>query len=148
MHASSPRLAELEASERAFFASLSDVMVDFQERVFGLTAALRAFLMQSRKEGKRVVGFGAPAKASTLLNMAGVRRGLLAYTVDNNPAKQGRVLPGVHIPILHPNILEQDRPDVVLILPWNLRSEIANQYEMIRGWGGHFAVPVPRLEIF
>jgi hypothetical protein len=149
-HAPAQRLAELESSERAFFAAHSDVdvMADFQARVFDLSGALRDFLLQSRREGRRVVGFGAPAKASTLLNMAGIRRGLLAYTVDNNPAKQGRLLPGVHIPILAPRVLELDRPDVVLILPWNLRDEIATQYDTIRSWGGRFAVPVPRLEIF
>lgn len=147
-HADTPRLAAFEADENAFFASLPVVMDEFQARVFDVCGALRDFLLKCRKDGVRVAGFGAPAKASTLLNMAGIRRGLLPYTVDNNPAKQGHLLPGVHIPILSADVLEKDRPDILLILPWNLRDEIANHYAFIRNWGGRFAVPVPRLEIF
>lgn len=144
----SERLAPLAAQEAALFACLPTVMEEFQTRVYDLCGALYEFLRRCRQDGKRVVGFGAPAKAATLLNAAGIRRGLLAYTVDNNPAKQDHLLPGVHIPIRNPSVLEQDKPDFVLILPWNLRDEVAAHYAGIRSWGGRFAVPVPFLEIF
>jgi SAM-dependent methyltransferase len=105
------------------------------------------FLIALKDAGKRVVGYGAPAKGNTLLNYCGVRRDFLDYTVDLNPHKQGHLLPGSHIPIRPPRALREDRPDVVLILPWNLREEIAEQHSYIREWGGRFAARAPRLEL-
>ena len=109
--------------------------------------ALVAFLDEARANGRRVVGYGAPAKGNTLLNYCGVTREQLAFTVDVSPRKQGRYLPGTRIPILAPEAIFEARPDVVLILPWNLKHEIMAQLAGIRDWGGQFAVPIPRLEV-
>lgn len=142
-----PSLAAALTEEKAFLADLPRAIEAFQDRVFGLCGALREFLLQARREKRLVVGFGAPAKACTLLNAAGIQPGLLPYTVDNNPKKQGQLLPGVHIPIRPASALEQDKPRHVLILAWNLRDEIVERYAAVRSWGGNFVCPIPRLEI-
>jgi SAM-dependent methyltransferase len=109
--------------------------------------ALLRFLIAAREEGKAVVGYGAPAKASTLLNYCGARADLIDYTVDRSPHKQGLYLPGTRIPIHAPERIAETKPDFLLILPWNLRDEIVGQMAHIRQWGGRFVVPVPRVEI-
>lgn len=106
------------------------------------------FLIQARRGGKSVLGYGAPAKASTMLNYCGVGPELLAFTVDRSPHKQGQYLPGVNIPIMAPEELIEARPDYILVLPWNLRDEIEEQLSQARGWGARFVVAIPRLEIF
>jgi SAM-dependent methyltransferase len=105
------------------------------------------FLIQAAREGRRVVGYGAPAKGNTLLNYCGVGTDLLEYTVDRSPHKQGRFLPGTRIPILAPERITADRPDHVLILPWNLREEIMDQLAAVRDWGGSFVVPIPSVSV-
>jgi SAM-dependent methyltransferase len=105
------------------------------------------FLIDLKDEGRRVVGYGAPAKGNTLLNYCGVRRDFLDYTVDLNPHKQGHFLPGSHIPIRAPQAIRNDRPDVVLILPWNLTDEIVEQLSFIGEWGGRFAARTPELAL-
>jgi SAM-dependent methyltransferase len=105
------------------------------------------FLIGLKNKGRRVVGYGAPAKGNTLLNYCGVRRDFLDYTVDLNPHKQGRFLPGSHIPIRSPQAIRDDRPDVVVILPWNLKDEIVEQLGFIGEWGGRFAARTPELEL-
>ena len=100
-----------------------------------------------RREGKRIAGYGAPGKGNTLLNFCGIRTDLLEYTVDRNPYKQGQFLPGTHIPIRHPEVLEQDRPDYILILPWNLKEEIVEQLAYAREWGARFVVPIPQVQV-
>jgi len=119
----------------------------FAENVHGVKRALLRFLLQARDNDKLVVGYGAPAKGNTLLNYCGIRSDLLAYTVDRSPHKQGLYTPGTRIPILSPDAIRADKPDYVLILPWNLREEIMEQMAHIREWGGRFVVPVPRLAI-
>jgi len=109
---------------------------------------LLAFLIAHKRAGRRVVGYGAAAKGNTLLNFAGVRPDLLAFVADASPHKQGRFLPGSRIPVLAPEALREARPDVVLILPWNLREEIVAQLAFVRDWGGRFAVAVPSLQEF
>jgi SAM-dependent methyltransferase len=109
--------------------------------------SLLEFLIAKRREGKRIAGYGAPGKGNTLLNYCGIRTDLLEYTVDRNPYKQGQFLPGTHIPILHPEVLERDRPDYILILPWNLKEEIVAQLSFVREWGARFIVPIPRVEV-
>jgi hypothetical protein len=99
------------------------------------------------RSGQRVAGYGAPGKGNTLLNHCGIRADLLPYTVDRNVYKQGRFLPGIRIPVLKPEQLVQDRPDYVLVLPWNLRREITHQLSYIRNWGGRLVFPIPTLEI-
>ena len=98
--------------------------------------------------GKLVCGYGAPAKGNTLLNFCGARADLIAFTVDRNPYKQNRFLPGTHIPILPPDDIAAKKPDYVLILPWNIKTEICEQMDHIRSWGGKFVVAVPELKLF
>jgi hypothetical protein len=95
-----------------------------------------------------VVAYGAPAKGNTLLNYCGVGTDLIEFTVDRNPHKQGRYLPGTHIPVRDPEAIREARPDLILILPWNLREEISEQLSYVRDWGGRFAVRTPALEVF
>jgi SAM-dependent methyltransferase len=138
---------ELRDEERA--AGLGDLgtYTGFAEQVAEVKRDLLDFLIQARRDGRRVVGYGAPAKGNTLLNYCGVGPELLQYTVDRSPHKQGRFLPGVRIPIHAPEQIAADRPDHVLILPWNIRDEIVEQLAGIRDWGGSFAVPVPRVAV-
>ena len=119
----------------------------FAEAVFGIKRDLLTFLMKARAEGKTVAGYGAPGKGNTLLNHCGVRTDLLAYTVDRSPHKQGWFLPGTHIPIHHPDKIAETKPDYVLVLPWNLRTEITEQLAYIREWGGQLVFPIPTLEV-
>ncbi len=116
---------------------------DFQSRVTRTRLALLRFLIDARAAGKRVWGYGAPAKGNTLLNFCGVRADLIEATVDRSPHKQGRYLPGVRIPVRAPEDLVAARPDFVLILPWNLREEVVGTMSVVRGWGGKFVVPIP-----
>jgi hypothetical protein len=108
---------------------------------------LVAFLIEARRAGKTVVGYGAPGKGNTLLNYCGIRPDLLAYTVDRNPYKHGRFTPGTRIPILPPEQIAADRPDYVLVLPWNLRTELIEQLSYVREWGGRLVFPIPTLEV-
>lgn len=136
------------AREKA--ARLGDVetYAAFGERVVDVKYGLIEFFVKARREGKTVVGYGAPAKGNTLLNYCGIGPEMLPYTVDLSPHKQGRLLPGTRIPVHPPARILETRPDYVLILPWNLRDEIAGQMAAVRGWGGRFVVPLPKLEIF
>ncbi|MEV0135464.1 class I SAM-dependent methyltransferase [Dactylosporangium sp. NPDC050688] len=119
----------------------------FAGEVFTIKRDLLDFLMRARDEGKRVVGYGAPGKGNTLLNHCGIREDLLEYTVDRSPHKQGMFLPGTHIPIHAPERIAADRPDYVLVLPWNLRTEISAQLSYVRDWGGKLVYPIPALDV-
>jgi hypothetical protein len=105
-------------------------------------------LIEAKRAGNTVVGYGAPGKGNTLLNYCGIRSDLLAYTVDRNSYKQGRFLPGTHIPILEPDRLAETKPDFILILPWNLKREISEQLSYTADWGTRFVVAIPQLEVF
>ena len=107
-----------------------------------------SFVQRSKAAGKTLFGLGAPVKGNTLLNYCGIGRDFLEYTCDRNPHKQEHVLPGTHIPIVDPARIEETRPDVVLILPWNLREEVMEQLAHIRDWGGVFAARAPELKLF
>jgi SAM-dependent methyltransferase len=119
----------------------------FEERVKETKRTLLEFLRAARDQGKSVVGYGAPAKGNTLLNYCGVGSDLLNYTVDRAPSKQGQFLPGTHIPIYSPDKIKETRPDYVLILPWNLQTEVMDQMRHIRDWGGRFVVPIPEVRV-
>jgi len=119
----------------------------FGDRVREVKRALLEFLIASKRAGKTIVGYGAPAKGNTLLHYCGIRTDFLDYTVDLSPAKQNRFLPGTRIPIYAPDKIKETKPDYVLILPWNLKAEITSQMKHIREWGGRFVVPIPRLEV-
>jgi hypothetical protein len=142
------RLAALRAEELASGVNRLDSYAAFGERVIETKHRLLEFLIQARRSGARVAGYGAPGKGNTLLNYCGIRTDLLEFTVDRNPYKQGLFLPGTHIPIFHPDQLELARPDYILILPWNLRQEIAAQLAPCRAWGARFVVPIPRVEVW
>lgn len=134
-------LAREEASgvrTAAFYASLAPAA----ERI---KHELLRFLLQAKADGKKVVGYGAAAKGNTLLNYAGVRGDLLAWVADANPHKQGKFLPGSRIPIVEPARIAAEQPDYVLVLPWNLLSEVVEQQAVVKSWGGRFVVAVPEL---
>lgn len=119
----------------------------FQFKANKIKNDLLTFLIEMQRVGKLVVGYGAAAKGNTLLNYAGVRSDLLSYVVDRNPAKQDKFLPGCRIPIVVEDHLKQNKPDYILILPWNLREEVTDQLSYIREWGGQFVTAVPALEV-
>ena len=119
----------------------------FAPAVLKIKSDLLGFLLTAAREGRSVAGYGAPGKGNTLLNHCGIRSDLLSYTVDRCPVKQGKFLPGTHIPIYAPERLAETRPDYVLVLPWNLRQEISSQLGYIRSWGGRLVFPIPELEI-
>ena len=119
----------------------------FAPRVATVTDALRDFLDAERSAGRTVAAYGAAAKGNTLLNATGVGVEDIAFVVDRNPHKQGRYLPGSHLPILAPEEVAHQRPDALLILPWNLRDEITEQMAELRSWGGRFVVPIPHLAV-
>ncbi len=121
---------------------------NFAEKVKDAKCDLLEFFVRARKEGATVVGYGAPAKANTLLNYCGIGRELLPFTVDRSPYKQGTYLPGTHIPVRAPEAIESCEPDYVLILPWNLKEEIMLQMACVRDWGGRFVVGIPSLQVF
>jgi 2-polyprenyl-3-methyl-5-hydroxy-6-metoxy-1,4-benzoquinol methylase len=147
-HPDSSRVADLRSREMgAGFSELSSYLA-FAEEVAKTKRDLLAFLIAAKENGKVIVGYGAPAKGNTLLNYCGIRTDFLEYTVDRSPHKQGRFLPGVHIPVNVPEKIHQTKPDYVLILPWNLKDEIMEQMAFIRGWGGRFVVPLPKVKIY
>lgn len=137
----------LELERKAGLNSLSTYL-SFDVEVQAAKRSLLRFLIEARERGERIVGYGAPAKGNTLLNYCGIRRDLVDYTVDRNPYKQGRYLPGSHIPVFPPEHIGETKPDYVLILPWNIRDEIVSQLSGIRSWGGRFVTPVPRVQVF
>jgi SAM-dependent methyltransferase len=119
----------------------------FQQKINEVKNGLLAFLLKAKSEGKTVAAYGAAAKGNTLMNYAGVRPDVLSFVTDRNPEKQRKYMPGSRIPIVDELFLKQQRPDYVLILPWNLKAEIIKQLEYIREWGGRFAVAVPEMEL-
>ncbi len=141
------RALRLRAREREAGYERLDTYTEYGARVEADKRRILEFLIGLKDAGRRVVGYGAPAKGNTLLNYCGVRRDFLDYTVDLSPHKQGRFLPGSHLPIRPPQAIREDHPDVVVILPWNLREEITRQHHYIREWGGRFAARAPRLEL-
>jgi SAM-dependent methyltransferase len=147
-HDRSPAVDAILAEEIA--AGLDEIAAyrGFAERVIETKCALLRFCIDARRDGASLAGYGAPAKGNTLLNYCGIGPELLPFTVDRSPHKQGMLLPGVHIPIRAPEAIFQERPDYVLILPWNLKYEIVEQMAGIRAWGGRFVVPIPEVQIF
>ncbi len=142
------RLIELRAREiEAGFQQMS-TYANFGEQVKETKRKLLTFLIEARRAGKKVVGYGAPGKGNTLLNYCGIRTDFVDFTVDRNPYKQGKFLPGTHIPIYHPDKITEARPDYVLILPWNFKDEIIQQLAYIKEWGGQFVIPIPEVTVY
>ena len=137
----------LADEERAGLSSLEGYD-GFASQVRETKLALLEFLLTAAKQGKSVAGYGAPGKSATLLHYCGIGKDLIEYTVDRSPYKQGRFLPGNHIPIFHPDRIRETRPDYIVILPWNLKNEIMEQLAFVREWGGRFVVPVPKVTIY
>jgi SAM-dependent methyltransferase len=151
-HANAPfprasRVDDLAKTERAAGLNRIETYASFATSVIDVKCDLLSFLIEARKNGKSVAGYGAPAKGNTLLNYCGVGSELLSYTVDISPHKQGRYLPGVQIPIRAPDHIFQTKPDYVLILPWNIKDEITERMAGIRRWGGQFVIAIPALTI-
>jgi hypothetical protein len=141
--------AVVSLRERELAAGLDrmETYATFAEQVMESKRALLELLIQLRRVGKCIVGYGAPGKGNTLLNYCGVRTDFLEFTVDRNPYKQGRFLPGTHIPIYSPERIRERRPDYILILPWNLKTEIVAQLAYAREWGAKFIVPIPAARV-
>jgi hypothetical protein len=141
------RVGEILALESSKGYDRLERYSSFESRVRTVKRGLLEFLIDARKSGKKVVGYGAPGKGNTLLNYCGIRTDFLDFTVDRNPYKQGKFTPGTHIPILQPARLLEARPDFVLILPWNIKDEIMQELAPIRAWGGKFVVPIPNVQV-
>jgi hypothetical protein len=141
--AESPRVAAMRRMEEKAGLSRIETYLNFTPRVEKVKRDLLRVLIAARESGKSVAGYGAPGKGNTLLNYCGIRTDLVEFTVDRNPHKHGKFLPGTHIPIFAPEKIRETRPDYVLILPWNLKHEIMGQLTYIREWGGRFLVPIP-----
>ena len=141
-------LERLRVDEAEFGLETLAPYGDFSRAVGRRKTEFLGFLIEAAAAGKKVLGYGAPAKGNTMLNYCGIGPELLAYTVDMSPHKQGHLLPGVNIPVHAPDRLLADRPDYIVILPWNLRDEIAAQLAEVRDWGCRFVVAIPELEVF
>lgn len=140
-------VAKVRADELAYGLEGAQAYERFARGVCEVKYALLDLLIRLRRDGKRVWGYGAPAKGNTLLNYCGIRSDMLECTVDTTPAKQGKFLPGTHIPILAPEAVNEARPDILLILAWNWREEMVARMTHIRQWGGRFMVAIPHVEI-
>jgi len=142
------RARELAERERAAGFERLETYTAFGREVERDKLEILSFLIGLRREGLRIAGYGAPAKGNTMLNYCGIGPEMVGFTCDLNPHKQGHLLPGSHIPILAPEAIRDQRPDIVLILPWNLREEIVEQLSFIREWSGRFAARAPDLRLF
>lgn len=142
------RIAKVRENETTFGLTRMSTYNGFGEKVKATKRKLLQFLIESKNAGKRIACYGAAAKGVTLVNYCGVRDDLVDYVVDKSPYKQNHFMPGVRIPIYGPERVFETKPDYLLILPWNLRKEIAQQMAGIRDWGGQFVVPIPKVEVF
>lgn len=146
-HARSARVdALLERESQAGMLS-AEYYSDFQRKTEQVKIGLLEFLLEAKRRGKKVAAYGAAAKGNTLMNFAGVRPDLISFVVDRNPAKQGKYMPGSRIPIVAEDVLREERPDYVVILPWNLRNEVMQQLDYVQEWGGRLVTAVPTLQV-
>ena len=142
-----PRAAEMRDRElRAGYTQLKTYSA-FAEQVKETKRKILEILIDLKRQGKKIVGYGAPGKGNTLLNYCGIRNDFLEYTVDRSPYKHGRFTPGTHIEIFPPERIREDRPDYLFIMPWNLKDEIIRQMSFIKEWGGKFIVPIPEARV-
>jgi hypothetical protein len=142
-HAETLNVARVRKEELDYGLGEDAAYRKWSDSVRATKRALLSLLIDLKSKGKTIAAYGAPAKGVTLLNYCGVGRDFVDFTVDRAPSKQGRLLPGVHIPILAPEAILERRPDYILILPWNLKTEIKAQMSAVKTWGGKFIVPVP-----
>ncbi len=141
------RVLEMKRREESKGFTRINYYLSFGEKVKETKRNILSFLIKAKQEGKSIVGYGAPAKGNTLLNYCGIRTDFIEYTVDRSPHKQGKYLPGTHIPIYHPDKINKTKPDYLVILPWNLKDEIIEQMAHIQDWGTQFAVLIPEPRI-
>ena len=146
-HRVTPAVAAMLETERRVGMDSRDFYAGFQSTAVAARDGFRTFLADARASGLKVAAYGAAAKGNTLLNFAGVKAGDIAFVVDRNPAKQGRYMPGSHIPIVGEDRLISDQPDRVVILPWNIETEIRTQLTCISDWGGQFVTAIPKLAV-
>jgi SAM-dependent methyltransferase len=146
-HAVSPNVPALLAHERAIGFEHIDTYTQFAAKVHRTKRQLLSFLIDCKEKGARVCGYGAPGKGNTLLNYCGIGTDFLDFTVDRNPYKHGRFTPGMHIPIHPVAVIDEAKPDYLLILPWNLKTEIVAQMRHVGDWGCKFIVPIPKVEV-
>jgi len=146
-HQTTDAPARILHAEQAAGLDTSAAYRAFADQVIRVKTDLLRFLLDARQNGKTVAGYGAPAKGNTLLNYCGVGPELISFTVDRSHYKQGTLLPGTRIPVRAPEAIMEAKPDYLLILPWNLKDEITEQMADIRGWGGQFVVPIPKLTV-
>ena len=144
----SPAVVELRKREFDLGFENLGTYFDFDEKVKETKRQILDFLIKAKRSGKTIVGYGAPGKGNTLLNYCGIRTDFIDYTVDRNPYKQGKYLPGTRIPILPPERIQETRPDYLFVLPWNLKEEIMEQMDFVRSWGCRFAVPIPEMKLY
>jgi 2-polyprenyl-3-methyl-5-hydroxy-6-metoxy-1,4-benzoquinol methylase len=143
-----PRVVELRQREEVAGITKLEYYFAFDEQVKETKRKLLELLIKTKRDGKTIVGYGAPGKATTLLNYCGIRKDFIDYTVDRNPYKHGKFTAGTHIPIFHPDKIRETKPDFVLILPWNLKDEIMTQLDYVKEWGCKFIVPIPEAKIY
>jgi SAM-dependent methyltransferase len=143
----SQRVHDLISLEEERGLHRADTYSKFGEQVRETKRKLLSFLIQARRDGKRVAGYGAPGKGNTLLNYCGIRTDFIDFVVDRNPYKHGKYLPGSRIPIYAPEKLIEEKPDYVLILPWNIKDEIMSQMAVVHSWGGKFVIPIPEVYV-
>jgi hypothetical protein len=146
-HPVGPRVGDLLAQEESAGLGRLEPYYAFGERAKETKRSILSLLIELKRSGKSIVGYGAPGKGNTLLNYCGIRTDFLDYTVDRNPYKQGKFLPGSRIPIYHPDRIRESRPDYVFILPWNLKAEIQEQLAYVRQWGCRFIIPIPQATV-
>lgn len=142
-HKMTKRVLEMKELENRHGLNDLKTYLKFNEKIKKLKESLRSQLLALKKSGKSIVAYGAPAKGNTLLNYCQIGSEMIDYTVDRSPHKQGRFLPGTHLPIYHPDQIKKTRPEYVVLLPWNLKEEIMAQLQFIHEWGGKFIIPIP-----
>ena len=147
-HPETARVRELRTREHELGYAQVATYSRFSDQVKETKRKLLEFLIHAKRSGKRIAAYGAPGKGNTLLNYCAIRTDFLDYTVDRNPHKHGKFLPGTHIPIYPPDQIRRTRPDYLVILPWNLKHEIMEQNAFIRDWGGQFVVPIPEVKVY
>jgi len=143
----SPAVRALLAAEKKSGMGSMEYYLGFQKRALHAKMQFLDFLLREKKAGKKIAAYGAAAKGNTLLNYCGIKNDLIDFVVDAAPSKQGKYLPGCHIPVVKEERIRQDRPDYVIILPWNIKKEVMDQIGYIREWGGKFVIAIPELEV-
>jgi len=144
----SKNLKKLLKKEKEFGITKKETYENFQNQILEKKISIWKFFSKVKKENKKIAGYGAPAKGNTMLNYCQIGKDFINFTVDKNPAKQGKLLPGTHIPIFNLKKIHEFKPDYLIILPWNLKEEIVEEMKFIRKWGGKFVVLTPKVKIF